>query len=292
MKPAPFKYFAPSTTEEALVYLGEYGYEAKVLAGGQSLIPTMNFRLAQPSVLIDLNNIPELSYIKKGPDGLRIGAMTRQRELENDPLVLENSKLIHETMPFIAHSQIRNRGTVGGSIAHADPASELPAVMLTLQANFRVRNRSEERWIPASEFFMGMFSTALSPEEILVEIAVPPLPPRSGWSFQEVARRHGDFALVGVAAVVSLNENSKCQQARMALLSVGDGPVVASRSAQSLVGHTVTEELIRAAAEVTATQDIDPPGDIHASSEYRRHLARVLTARALKQAFKRAQDKN
>jgi len=290
MKPALFKYFAPSTTEEALAYLGEYGYEAKLLAGGQSLIPTMNFRLAQPSVLIDLNNIPELSYIRNGPDGLRIGAMTRQRDLELNQLVAENSELIHETMPFIAHPQIRNRGTAGGSIAHADPASELPAVMLALNANFLVRSKSGERWIPASEFFLGMFSTALAPEEILVEIAVPPLPARSGWSFLEVARRHGDFALVGVAVVVSLDKNSRCEQARIALLSVGDGPVVAKKSVQSLIGQTGSDEVIRVVAEITARQDIDPPADIHATAEYRRHLARVLISRALKQAFKRAEE--
>lgn len=290
MKPAPFKYLSPSATEEALEYLGEYGYEAKVLAGGQSLIPTMNFRLAQPSVLIDLNNIPELSYIRNGPDGLRIGAMTRQRDLELNQLVAENSELIHETMPYIAHPQIRNRGTTGGSIAHADPASELPAVMLALNANFLVRSKSGERWIPASEFFLGMFSTALAPEEILVEIAVPPLPARSGWSFLEVARRHGDFALVGVAVVVSLDKNSRCEQARIALLSVGDGPLVAKQSVQSLIGQTGSDEVIRVVAEITARQDIDPPADIHATAEYRRHLARVLISRALKQAFKRAEE--
>lgn len=289
MKPAPFKYLAPTSLDEALSHLAEYGYDAKVLAGGQSLIPTMNFRLAQPAVLIDLNNISELFYVKHEPDGLRIGAMTRQREMERNPLIADNAPLIHETIPFIAHPQIRNRGTVGGCIAHADPAAELPAVMLALNANFRVQSQSGERWIPASEFFVGMFSTAMAPEEILVEIAVPPLPPRTGWSFQEVARRHGDFALVGAAAVVTIDENSQCKDAQIVFLSVGDGPVKAQQAVQTLIGQVGNEQNIQATAEIAANQDIDPPSDIHASADYRRHLAKVLTRRALQQAFQRAQ---
>jgi CO/xanthine dehydrogenase FAD-binding subunit len=161
--------------------------------------------------------------------------------------------------------------------------------MLALNASFRVRGQNGDRPIPASEFFVGMFSTAMAPEEILVEITVPPLPPRTGWSFQEVARRHGDFALVGVAAAVTLDENSHCRGARIAFLSVGDGPVIADQAAQALIGQVGNDKNIQAAADVAASQDIDPPGDIHASAEYRRHLARVLARRALQQAFLRAQ---
>jgi len=290
MKPAAFKYYAPTTIEEALTHLSEYGYDAKILAGGQSLIPTMNFRMAQPAVLIDLNYVSELFYVKNETDGLRIGAMTRQREMECNPLIPDKMPLIYETVPFIAHSQIRNRGTIGGSIAHADPAAELPVVMLTLNARFQLRSKNRERWVPAKEFFMGMFTTALEPEELLTEIALPALPKNSGWAFQEVARRRGDFALVGVTAVVVLDDDKKCQQARVVFLSVGDGPVEAHQAEQTLIGQDGNDELIRAAAETAATKDIDPPGDIHASADYRRHLAKVLTQRALQQAFQRAQN--
>jgi CO/xanthine dehydrogenase FAD-binding subunit len=274
---------------EALALLAEHGYDAKVLAGGQSLIPTMNFRLAQPAVLVDLNHIPELFYIKPSRDkGVLIGAMTRESQVEHDPLIAERTPLVHETVPHIAHEQIRNRGTFGGCIAHADPAAELPAVSVALNARFRVRNRTGERWIPADEFFIGFFTTALEPDELLVEVALPPMPARSGWSFQEIARRHGDYALVGVATLVTLDRQDKCQGARMVFLSVGDGPVEARQAAEVLVGQTPTPEAIRAAAETAARADVDPSSDIHASSDYRRHLVDVLARRSLEQAFERA----
>jgi carbon-monoxide dehydrogenase medium subunit len=289
MKPAPFKYYAPTTLEEALAYLAEYGYDAKALAGGQSLIPTMNFRLAQPSVLVDLNNIPELFYIHPNENGgLRMGAMTRESQVEHSPLVAERAPLLHETMPHIAHPQIRNRGTVGGTLAHADPAAELPAVSVALKGRFRLRNQAGERWVAADEFFIGFFTTALEPDELLVEIALPPMPARTGWSFQEIARRHGDYALVGVAAVVTLDDRDRCQQARLVFLSVGDGPVEARQAAETLKGQALTPEAIQAAAETAARADVDPGSDIHASAEYRRHLVQVLTLRALEQALERA----
>jgi carbon-monoxide dehydrogenase medium subunit len=289
MKPAPFKYYAPTTLEEALAHLAEHGYDAKALAGGQSLIPTMNFRLAQPSVLVDLNNIPELFYIHPDENGgLRMGAMTRESQVEHSSLVAERAPLLHETMPHIAHPQIRNRGTVGGTLAHADPAAELPAVNVALNGRFRLRSQAGERWVAADEFFIGFFTTALEPDELLVEIALPPMPARSGWSFLEIARRHGDYALVGVAAVVTLDDKDRCQQARLVFLSVGDGPVEAHRAAETLRGQVPTPEAIRAAAETAARADVDPGSDIHASAEYRRHLVQVLTRRTLEQALERA----
>jgi len=289
MKPAPFKYYAPTTTEEALALLAQHGYDAKVLAGGQSLIPTMNFRLAQPSVLVDLNHIPELFYIEPDKNGgVLVGAMTRESQVEHDALIAERAPLVHETMPHIAHPQIRNRGTFGGCIAHADPAAELPAVSVALDARFRVHGQRGDRWIPAGEFFVGFFATALQPDELLVEVALPPMPPRSGWSFQEVSRRHGDYALVGVAAMVTLDAQDQCDQARMVFLSVGDGPVEARQAAEVLKGQAPTLEAIHAAAEAAASADVDPSGDIHATADYRRHLVKVLTRRALEQAFERA----
>ena len=290
MKPAPFKYYAPATVAEALALLAKHGYDAKVLAGGQSLIPTMNFRLAQPAVLIDLNRVSELFYIK--PDnktgGLLIGAMTRERQVERSQLVAERAPLISETMPHIAHEQIRNRGTFGGCIAHADPAAELPTVAVALKAQIKVRGQTGERWVPAEEFFISLFTTTLMPDELLVEVAVPPLPPRTGWSFMEVARRHGDYALMGVAATVTLNQNNECAEARLVYVNGGDHPFNAPEATSLLQGQTLTPEVLAAAAETAAKQDVEPPSDIHASAEYRHHLVKVLTRRALAQAFQRA----
>jgi carbon-monoxide dehydrogenase medium subunit len=290
MKPAPFKYYAPATVDEALARLGEYGWDAKVLAGGQSLIPMMNFRLAQPSVIIDLNNVSELFYIE--PDrggGLRIGAMTRQRQVEGDPLVAERAPMIHEAMPKIAYPQIRSRGTFGGSIAHADPSAELVAASVALSGRLRLRSqKAGERWVPADEFFVGLFTTVLEPDELLLEVALPPMPPRSGWSFLEVARRHHDFALVGVAAVVTLNRKGQCEGVRLVYFSVGDGPVEAHQAAAVLKGQEPTPAAIQEAAETAGEADVDPNTDINASAEYRRHLVKVLGRRALAEAFERA----
>jgi carbon-monoxide dehydrogenase medium subunit len=291
MKPPPFEYYAPDTIEEALSHLAEHGYDAKALAGGQSLIPMMNFRLAQPEILIDLNKIANLSYISPGEDGgLRVGAMTRHAQVESNPLVKERLPLIYEAMPQIATTQIRSRGTIGGSISHADPAAELVAASVALQARFRLRSQAGERWAPADEFFMGMFTTLLEPDELLVEIAFPPTAPRTGWALMEIARRPHDFALVGVAVGVTLNGSNRCQEARIVFLSVGDGPVAAPQSAEMLRGQKLTPEAIRAAAETASAADIDPSNDIHASSDYRRQLAKVLTGRALEQALQRAKS--
>lgn len=289
MKPAPFEYYAPGTAVEALALLAEHGYDAKLLAGGQSLIPAMNFRLAQPEIMIDINKISELSYIRPDENGgLRLGVMTRHGQVERHPLVAERAPLLYETMPNIATTQIRNRGTIGGSLAHADPAAELPAVSVALDWRFKLRNQQGERWVSAKEFFIGMFATLLEPEEIMVEIATPAMAPRSGWALEEVARRPHDFAIVGVAAALSLDHGGSCQNARLVYLSVGDGPIEAHKAEEMLKGQSLTPELIRAASETAATADIDPGSDIHATAEYRRHLAKVLGRRALVKAFERA----
>ncbi len=288
MKPAPFKYYAPTTVEEALVHLAEYGYDAKPLAGGQSLIPLLNFRLAQPSVIVDLNNVSELFYIRPDNGDLLIGAMTRQAQVEHDPLVAERAPLVHEVMPQIAYPQIRSRGTFGGSLAHADPSAELVAVNIALNARFRLRSQAGERWVPADEFFVGLFTTVLEPDELLVEVALPPMPPRSGWSFLQITRRHHDFCIAGVAVLVTLDNKNRCEQARLVFLSAGDGPVTARQAAEMLVGQAPTPELIQAVAEKAAEDEIDPGSDIHASADYRRHLAKVLACRTLTQAFERA----
>jgi carbon-monoxide dehydrogenase medium subunit len=291
MKPPPFEYYAPQSVEEALTHLTEHGYDAKVLAGGQSLIPMLNFRLAQPEVLVDLNKITSLSYIRPGEDGgLRLGALTRHVQVERDPQVKERLPLIYEAMPQIATTQIRSRGTIGGSIAHADPAAELVAASVALRARFRLRSQAGERWVPAEEFFLGMFTTQLEPDEVLVEIAFPSTAPRTGWALMEIARRPHDFALVGVSVGVTLNGGDRCQEARIVFLSVGDGPVVAHKAAELLKDQEATPEAFRAAAETAAGDDIDPSNDIHASAQYRRQLAKVLTQRALDQALQRARS--
>jgi carbon-monoxide dehydrogenase medium subunit len=289
VKPAPFDYFAPGALDEALALLAEHGDEAKPLAGGQSLIPAMNFRLARPRVLVDLNRVGALSYIRAEKGGVEIGAMTRQRAVERSDVIARAAPLLAEAMPAIAHPQIRNRGTVGGSIAHADPSAELPAVALALDARFRARSATGERTIVAADFFKGMLETALEPGELLVEIALPPLRPRTGTAFLEVARRHGDYALVGVAVVVTLDATGRCQAARIALLSVGDGPVLAVEAGKTLAGQKRSDELLRAAADTGAKRDVDPPSDIHASAAYRRRLVEVLTRRALARAYERAE---
>ncbi len=290
MKPPPFKYLAPRTLDEAMEYLAEYSLEAKALAGGQSLIPTMNFRMAQPEVLIDLNKIPDLAYIRSLSDGgVSVGTMSRQRQVERAPIIGERAPLVSETMPYIAHPQIRNRGTFGGSLAHADPSSELPAVAVALDARFRVQSKSGERWIPAGDFFVDLFTTAIEPEELLVEIVLPPLPARTGYAFHEFSRRPGDYALVGAAATVTLEDRNRCQAARLVYFSVGSGPVEAFQATAMLAGQELTAEAIQAAADTAASSDIDPPGDIHASAKYRRQLAKVLARRLLEKASERAQ---
>jgi carbon-monoxide dehydrogenase medium subunit len=290
MKPAPFEYHAPASLEEALFILHNSGGDAKLLAGGQSLVPAMNFRVVQPSVLIDLNRVPELGYVREDGECLRIGAMTRERQLELDESIVKRTPLLHEAAPHIAHPQIRNRGTIGGSIVNADPAAELPVLMLASQARLKARSASAERWIEAKDFFVGMFTTALEPDEILVEIELPFMPPRTGWSFLEVAPRAGDYAMMGVAAFITLDDGGKCKEAKLVYLNAGDGPVDAREAAQLLQGQSLTEELIESAAQTASGQEINPFGNIHASVEYQRHLANVLTRKALKIAIQRAAE--
>jgi carbon-monoxide dehydrogenase medium subunit len=288
VKPAPFDYHRPDTTDEALAILADLGGDAKPLAGGQSLVPAMNFRLARPAVLVDLNRIAPLAYIEESPDGgLLIGPMTRQRAAERSGRVARKAPLLFEALPWIAHPQIRNRGTVGGSVAHADPAAELPAVMVALDARFLLRSRTASRTVPAQDFYTGILTTVLGPDELLTEVQIPPRAPAARAAFVEVARRQGDFALVGVAVELVLDDAGSCASVRIVLLSVGDGPVLAAGAMAVLAGRVVGAAAIEEAARVAAEIDIDPPGDIHASPAYRRHLARVLVRRALLEAVER-----
>jgi CO/xanthine dehydrogenase FAD-binding subunit len=267
----------------------EHGYDAKLLAGGQSLIPLLNFRLASPRMLVDLNQLGDLDFVRPSPaGGLAIGAMTRQSRLGSDPLIAEKAPLLYEAIPFVAHPQIRNRGTIGGTLAHADPAGELPTVALALQARFRLRSDTSDRWVEARDFFVGLLTTALEPEEILVEIEIPPPPPRCGWSFQEISRRHGDYALAGLAAQVVVDSNGICTAARLVYLSAGDGPLAATQAVEQLIGTVPDDRSLQQVARQAAVEEVQPAGDIHASVDFKRHLCRVLTHRALTTAFERA----
>jgi len=289
MKPPSFEYVAPFSLAEALDILSENGDDAKVLAGGQSLVPAMNFRLVEPALLIDLNGLNELSYVTKAASGeIRIGAMTRQRTIERDPLIEAALPLLHETMPNIAHLQIRNRGTIGGSLVHADPAAELPMIMVALNGRFRLRRSTGERWISAIDFYQGLFFTDLSDDEIMVEVGIPQLKVNTGTCFVEFARRRGDYALLGVAAVLTLDEAGICHDARLVYLNAGDIPIVASGAASLMIGELPAQNVFEEVANHAVEKEIAPMGDIHASVPYLLHLARVLTVRALNQAYQRA----
>jgi carbon-monoxide dehydrogenase medium subunit len=290
MKPAAFKYIAATSLEHALSLKAELGDDAKFLAGGQSLIPAMNFRLAQPAVLIDINRLESLGAIRpRDGGGAGVGALTRYRTLQRDSGFTNMFPLIAEALPQIAHPQIRNRGTIGGNLSHADPASELPAVAVALGARFRIQKAKGERWCDASEFFVGALTTDLQPDEMLVEIELLPPKPGTGSCFMEVSRRRGDFAVAGLAAMVTLGQREECANVRLALCGVGETPIDTSSAADLLTGHVLTEEAIREVAASVQTM-IDPSGSVHATADYQRHIAGVLVERALKKAYQRARD--
>jgi carbon-monoxide dehydrogenase medium subunit len=288
MKPPAFDYIVPGSLEEALQAARQGGSDAKFLAGGQSLVPAMNFRIAQPAILIDLNRLSGLDDVRLEPEGLHLGAMTRQRTLELDSRVAEAAPLLAEAAPFIAHPQIRNRGTVGGSLVHADPAAELPVLAVALGARLHARSIDGERWIGVDEFFQGMFTTALAEDEMLVEIVLPPRAERTGFSFLEFSRRRGDYALMGLAASVRLDPGGVCREARLVYLNAGEGPMVATEAAGMLAGRQVDEAAADAAAAFAAEKEISPSGNLHASPSFQRHLARVLGRRAILTAAQRA----
>ena len=286
MKPAPFEHLAPTSVPEALNMLGEYAPDARVLAGGQSLVPMMNFRLARPGVLVDLNRISDLFYIDDIGDYLAVGAMTREREIENSDLVRAACPLLHEATLNIGHLPIRNRGTIGGSLCNADPAAEYPATILAHDATLVAQSVRGEREIPAAEFFDSALTTTLEPDEILTEVRAPKAPSGSGAAFLEVSRRHGDFALAGVAAQITLDGDA-VTNVRLAACGVGSGPVRLTGAEDAIRSDGLTDASL-AAAEAAAAVQADPDSDVHATSGYRRKLAGVMTKRALQKAAERA----
>jgi aerobic carbon-monoxide dehydrogenase medium subunit len=287
MKPVAFELERPRSVDEACELLGQTGRDAKLLAGGQSLVPLLNFRLARPELLVDLNLVGELQYVQAVGGELRVGAMTRQRALERSRLPGAASRLLEEALPLVAHAPIRNRGTLGGSLAHADAAAELCAVSLALEARLVARSATGgDRELGAEEFFVGPFTTALKPEEVLVEIRLPRQPEGVGWAFEEVARRRGDFALVGVAALLSTGTGGEVREARLAYASMGPRPLRAYEAEAALTGQPADEESFREVAEAVV-RELEPGSDLHATREYRLHVARALTRRALARALAR-----
>lgn len=288
MKPAPFQYAAPESVGETMALLHEYGTDGKLLAGGQSLVPLLNMRLARPSVIIDLNRVGELDYIREEEGEILIGAMTRQRTAERSPVVARRLPLLADALPLVGHLPIRTRGTVGGSIAHADPSAELPAVLAALEGTVVIRGPQGTRRLASPEFFVSYLTTALEPDELLLEVRFP-AHEQQGTAFLEVARRHGDYALVGVGAVVTL-AGGICTQAGLAFTGVGPVPARIPDAEAVLIGKAVTDGVLAELRKVV-TRQIDPTGDIHASAEYRKEVAGVLAQRALRAAAERAMKK-
>ncbi|MDP6352749.1 MAG: xanthine dehydrogenase family protein subunit M [Alphaproteobacteria bacterium] len=285
MKPPPFKYIAAGSIEDATSALADNGGDAKVLAGGQSLVPMLNFRLLAPAVLVDINRVPGLDVVEENADGLAVGALARHHQLQTSPPVGARYPVLAAAIGHVGHLAIRNRGTIGGSLAHADPAAELPLIARLLDAEIVVIGAAGPRIIAARDFFLGAHTTALEADEIITRIDLPALPPGTGWGFEEVTRRAGDFALVAVAATVSMADG-QVTQARIALAGVGESPARASAAESVLSGQALEDDAIDAASQ-SARDAVRPSTDLHASADYRRHLVGVLTGRVLNAAWRR-----
>jgi carbon-monoxide dehydrogenase medium subunit len=283
MKLPPLDYACPATIAEAVALLAAHNGEAKPIAGGQSLMPMLAFRVASPSLLVDLRKLPDLNHIAIGDDGVRLGAMVRWRDIEDDVRLRSAQPLLAAAIEHVAHYQIRNRGTVGGSLAHADPAAEMPGIALTCDAEISVMGSAGARTILAQDFFLGPLTTALNPDEIITEVKLPAWPARRRWGFQEFSRRRGDFALAGVALFYDEDDDGKAMNAHAGAIGVGDRPVRLSAVEAALNGHTVDAATIAAAAKA-ASGEVEPADDIHAPAAYRRALVGTLTERALKAA--------
>jgi CO/xanthine dehydrogenase FAD-binding subunit len=288
MKPPAFDYIAADSIAMAVEALAQAGDDAKIIAGGQSLVPMLNFRMLRPSILVDINRITGLDVIAETSEAIRVGALTRHYQLETSPLIAKHLPALSCAMTHVAHLAIRNRGTIGGSLAHADPAAELPMMALLLDAELRIASAAGERTVAARDFLLGALTVDLAASDIITEIVLPKLPPRTGWGFEEVARRHGDFALAAVAATLTVSGGA-IEQARIALTGVGPTALRAHEAEGLLIGYALEPDLVnRVIAAVRAA--IEPETDLHASSDYRRHLAGVLAGRALAAAWRRAHE--
>ena len=289
MKPATFEYVVVDSVMKGVTVLSEARGEAKILAGGQSLVPMLNFRLIRPAILVDINRIRELAFIEETGNTIRVGALTRHYELEISPVLAKHLPVVASAMTHVAHLAIRNRGTIGGSLSHADPAAELPMMALLLNARLHVVSSKGERTVAALDFFRDALTVDLGEDEIVTEIHLPKLPPNTGWGFEEVTRRAGDFAVAAVAATVTASDG-KIEEVRIALTGVAPTPVRAQKAEALLRGEKIETKLIERVIEAVRSM-IAPDSDLHASSDYRRHLAGVLTGRAVRAAWKRATER-
>ncbi|MEM3386220.1 MAG: xanthine dehydrogenase family protein subunit M [Nitrososphaerales archaeon] len=285
MIPRSFEYLRPSTLQEAVQLLDKYE-ESKILAGGQSLIALMKLRLASPKYIIDITRIPGLSYVKEEGNKILIGPLTTHDTVENSPIIRNKCPILSEAASRIGDQQIRNRGTIAGTLCHADPSADVPTTFLALDGEVVAMGKDGERVIKAKDFFQDFFTTALNPNEVVKEVRVPVLPPKTGTAYIKHARREGDFAIVAVAAIITLDENNVCKSASISLGSVGPTPLRAVEVENALVGKKLTDEVIVAASEL-ADRGISPPSDIHGSAEYRAEMAKVFTKRAIRLALSR-----
>jgi len=283
VKPAKFEYHTPASVDEALAIMGRYDGEARVLAGGQSLVPLMNFRLATPRAIVDLNRIAELAYVGEDGEIVRIGSMTRQRRLEFEPLVAAKLPLLREALRWVGHLPTRSRGTIGGSIAHADPSAEIPMVLQALEGEIVARGSQGERRIAAQNLFHAALTTSLAPLEIITEVRLPAMPAQAGYAVEEFARRKGDFAIAAVA-VTLVRDGERCTKARLATAGVGPIPIRLRDAEAVLEQKGLSEDAITEAADKAAAE-VDPVSDLNGSAEYRRHLTGVLTSRAVAKAI-------
>jgi carbon-monoxide dehydrogenase medium subunit len=286
VKPSPFDYNAPESLEEALSVLARVGGDGKVLAGGQSLLPILNMRLAAPAHIVDINRVAELAYVRVEPDAVHVGALARHADVERDEAAHGALPLLRQALQLVAHPVIRNRGTTVGSLAHADPSGEMTAVLALTGGSVTAARQGATREIAAADFFAGPLESSLEPGELAVSARFPRFPGRTGTAFVEVARRHGDYAVCGLAAAVTLDASGAVESARAAYISMAPTPLVLDLT-EAVTGRTPAAADWSAAGEVAGGQ-VEPEADIHASADYRRHLARVLTARALAEAAGRA----
>ena len=286
MKPPPFDYFAADCIEAAIQALADAGGDGKIIAGGQSLMPMLNFRLLRPSILIDINRIPDLAYVRDDGDEIRIGPLTRHRILETSDLIAKQFPVLHEAMGYVAHLAIRNRGTIGGSLSHADPAAELPMMSLLLDARLEVQSNAGRRTIEARDFFLGALTTALEDGDMLVEVRLPKLREETGWAFEEVARRSGDFALASVAVIMD-SDGDWVSDIRIGMMGVGETPMRATEAENILTGQRYSEDVVAAAVDAIRAA-VEPNTDLHASADYRRHLVGILAQQALAKAWDRS----
>lgn len=286
MRPRPFDYYSASSLDEALNLLATTE-DAKILAGGQSLIALMKFRLLSPKSVIDIGRIKELVYIREESGTIKLGALTTHDAIENNEVVRRKLSLLGDAASVIADQQVRNRGTIGGSLAHADPSADIPTALVALNARISLIGSKGSRSLTCSEFLTGYFSTALNADEIISEISVPSPRKGSGGAYLKLSRRHGDFAIVGAAVSITLNEQRNCVASSVVLGGVAETPRHATTTEKTLLERQLTDEVIESAAE-KASEDLEPPSDVHASSEYRLEMSRVMAKRAIKLALRRA----